>query len=132
MTFLSPGAQEWGSLEVGNILYEKATIKTAEQSTCTLLFKGMTDSVVEMRPNSVMELFSVSSTPDRDKTELTLSLGAVLVDADHLRGASEFEIRTPNSVVGISGTVFEVNVTDFCLLRNFFHSSLAIPFSSPK
>ena len=106
------GQTQWLGAELGTVLGEKDTVKTGEGSTCTILFQGMSDSTVDVRPNSVMELSTVASGDNADDTELGLSLGSVLVKAEKLEGESQFEVRTPNSIVGIRGTQFEVNVTE--------------------
>ena len=72
----------------------------------------MSDSTVDMRPNSTMELKSLSFGVDKDDTKLELDIGSILVKAEALQGDSEFHVRTPNSIVGIRGTKFEVNVTE--------------------
>jgi len=112
VSYLPAGQTQWLGAQVGTLLNEKDTVKTGDDSTCTVLFQGMSDSTVDVRPNSVMELSTVSAGDNADDTELGLNLGSILVKAEKLQGESEFEVRTPNSIVGIRGTQFEVNVTE--------------------
>ena len=46
-----------------------------------------------------------------DNTLLVVGIGSVLVKADKLVGASKFEVKTPTSIIGIRGTIFEVYVS---------------------
>lgn len=108
--YLSSGASDWQEAAIGTVLHESDIIKTAEDTHCTLLFTGMSEATVRMRPNSVLELTAVSGAEDADDTELELTVGSILVKAEKLKGASQFEVKTPNSVVGIRGTEFEVMV----------------------
>lgn len=104
------GRGEWLPLAKGEELHQLDVIRTAGESTCTLLFKGMSDASVEMRPKSRLELSTVVDTLSGDDTRLGLSIGSVLIKAESLRGDSSFEVKTPNSIVGIRGTEFEVSV----------------------
>lgn len=108
--FQKGGAGDWAPAAKDTILAESDIVRTGDDSTCSLLFKGMSNTAVELRPNSVMELSTVSIANSADDTELDLSLGSVLVKAEKLKGESQFQVRTPNSIVGIRGTEFEVNV----------------------
>ena len=104
------GRGGWLPLAKGEELHQYDVIRTAGESTCTLLFKGMSDASVEMRPKSKLELSTVADTLSGDDTRLELSIGSVLIKAESLRGDSSFEVKTPNSIVGIRGTEFEVSV----------------------
>ena len=107
--YMKGGQGEWVKASSGDVLQETDIVRTGENSTCALIFKGMSDAAVDMRPDSVMELSTVSDKKG-DSTELGLSIGSVLVKAEKLKGESSFQVRTPNSIVGIRGTQFEVNV----------------------
>lgn len=108
--FQKAGQGEWSKLGQGNALSQTDVVRTGDNASCTLLFKGMSNATVDLRPNSMLELTSVRDARTGDNTELDLSLGAVLVKAETLKGESSFEVRTPNSIVGIRGTEFEVTV----------------------
>ncbi len=107
--YMKGGAGDWLQIEKEAVLQETDVVRTGAKSTCSLLFKGMSNSTVEMKPDSVLELSTVSDTTG-DDTELGLSIGSVLVKAEKLNDESSFQVRTPNSIVGIRGTEFEVNV----------------------
>ena len=105
------GGGDWLPLAPDALLTQTDVVRTGDNSTCTLLFKGMKQATVEVRPNSMLELITVNTADSGDSTELDLSIGAVLVKAEKLQsGSSSFEVRTPNSIVGIRGTEFEVKV----------------------
>ena len=104
------GRGEWLKLTNGQQLHQYDVVRTAGESTCTLLFKGMSDASVEMRQKSQLELSTVVDTLTGEDTRLELSIGSILIKAESLRGDSSFEVKTPNSIVGIRGTEFEVSV----------------------
>ena len=104
------GQGDWLPIESGQILSQSDVVKTGEDATCSLIFKGMSNTAVDVRPNSEMALKTVVDSQSGDDTELDLAVGAVLVKAEKLKGDSAFEVRTPNSIVGIRGTEFEVKV----------------------
>ncbi len=104
------GEGDWAPAAKDAALSESDIVRTGDASTCDLLFKGMSDTTVQLRPNSVLELSTVSEEKTGDDTELDLTIGSVLVKAEKLKGDSAFQVRTPNSIVGIRGTEFEVNV----------------------
>ncbi len=104
------GEGEWIKAAPEILLAESDVVRTADNSRCNLLFKGMSNATVELKPNSMLELATVAEEKTGDDTQLDLTLGAVLVKADKLKGESAFQVRTPNSIVGIRGTEFEVNV----------------------
>jgi len=100
----------WVPLLEGMKLKTSDRVKTAADSNADLLIKGMTDARVNIRPDTLVQLSELKQEADGDQTELNLSIGSVLVMAEKLKGESRFEIRNPNSIVGIRGTEFEVVV----------------------
>lgn len=108
--FQKAGAGAWAPLTQGTVLQETDVVKTGPNSTCSLTFIGMSNAAVDVKPDSVMELATVGQAETGDHTELDLSVGSVLVKAEKLQGESSFQVRTPNSIVGIRGTEFEVKV----------------------
>jgi hypothetical protein len=104
------GRGDWLPVSKDTVLHQRDRVRTGDDSTCTLLFEGMSDATINLNPNSILNLRTVRDSGTGDDTELDLSLGSVLVMAEELQGDSSFKVRTPNSVVGIRGTVFEVEV----------------------
>src|SRR5262245_52921964 len=99
------GDGSWVKTSKDAVLSESDVVRTGDDSTADLLFKGTSSTTIQLRPNSVLELSNVSEPkPGQDATELDLSLGSVLVKAEKLQGDSQFHVRTPNSIVGIRVT----------------------------
>lgn len=109
VSYQRQGATEWAELHAGDRLIQGDKIKSTE-AEARLLISGNSPSTVDVRPATEMTLASVATVPAGDDTELQLLKGSVLVKSEKLKGRSRFEVKTPNSVVGIRGTVFEVNV----------------------
>ncbi len=104
------GTGEWGGMELGVVLAEDDIIKTDENSTAKLLFTGRNKTIANIRPNTVMELTTLTANADKDDTEVSIMIGSVLLKAQKLKQRSSFNVRTPSSIVGIRGTEFEVSV----------------------
>lgn len=104
------GEGDWIKATNDLVLAESDIVRTGDKSSCDVVFKGQSDAGVEMRPNSILEFTTVADAKGSDDTELDLMLGSVLVKAEKLKGESSFKVRTPNSIVGIRGTEFEVKV----------------------
>ena len=107
------GAIDWQQLEVGAVLSEGDALKTTEGSEAVLELNGAAKTAeIVVRESSEFVFKTFQHAPDAtDTTLLDVSLGAVLVKAEKLAGASKFEVKTPTSIVGIRGTTFEVKVS---------------------
>ncbi len=106
-------ASDWTRLEQGMILSQGDAIKTRANSQVIMDLKGARKTAeITVRPNSefVFKTFQHDEETKEDETLLDVSMGAVLVKAEKLVGASKFEVKTPTSIVGIRGTTFEVKV----------------------
>ena len=100
----------WVPLLEGMKLKTSDKIKTAADGSAQLLVKGMSDATLNINPNTLVYLSELKQEAVGDETEFDLRIGSVLVKAEKLKGESRFEIRNPNSIVGIRGTEFEVVV----------------------
>jgi len=103
---------EWMPVDMGMNLNIMDVLRTGDDSKAQILFEGMADSLVDVRPLSQVQISELGMNARGEDTELFVSLGAVLVKAESLKGKSKFEVRTPNSIVGIRGTEFEVVVEE--------------------
>lgn len=86
-------------------------IRTQANSTATLEVENA--GIVEIKPNSELELSELTSNKKDDsyRTILDLSLGEIFIKAKKLTAdKSRFEVKTPTSVVGVRGTAFSVKV----------------------
>jgi hypothetical protein len=108
--YIKPGSTDWLPLLKGTTLTMHDKVKIGSESKARLMFQGQADAWVEVREDSELTLRHVGSEDSGDDTELFLLIGSVLVKAEKLKGKSKFEVHTPNSIVGIRGTEFEVNV----------------------
>lgn len=111
---MSPGAKEWKSVAFGTMLSSGDTLKTGQDSYVDLSFRGAgQDAVVRMNSDTTMKIESYVATSDinNKKIALDLAMGDILVKANKLKNESQFQVKTPTSVVGVRGTGFKVQVT---------------------
>lgn len=107
------GTSDWIKLETDMVLTQGDSIKTADESEVVMELTGAAKTAeIVVRKNSefIFKTFQHDPELKEDTTLLDVSLGAVLVRAEKLVGASKFEVKTPTSIVGIRGTTFEVRV----------------------
>lgn len=107
------GSVGWEKLQPGMALSEGDAVKTGPGSEVMADLMGHSKTAaITVRENSefVFKTFQHDAASKTDTTLLDVSLGAVLVKAEKLVGASKFEVKTPTSIVGIRGTTFEVSV----------------------
>lgn len=111
---LKAGETEWKTLETDAVLRQGDQIQTSEKGSVMLILEG-SDKTAEVVVKGSSEVRFEEFTFDRarktDSTLLDVSLGSVLVKAEKFSGESKFEVKTPTSIVGIRGTVFEVQVS---------------------
>ena len=106
-------ATTWEKLDPSVILEEKDSIKTGPNSEVKLELMGAAKTAELVVGKDTTFKFDTFQHEDTDKLENTLlnvEVGKVLVKAEKLVGNSKFEVKTPTSIVGIRGTVFEVDV----------------------
>ncbi len=109
--YLSAGSEEWMMLDEGMMLKEGDRVKTAANSEVTLECLGAkktAELVVRENTEFTFQTFRHDEATSTDATLLNVEIGGVLVKAEKLIGDSKFEVKTPTSIVGIRGTVFEV------------------------
>jgi len=124
----------WQPLKVGDVLRVGAIIQTASDSRVDLVL-GEKDAVaketkwgevvsyqpqaqqdfVRVWENSVLSLDKLlvadTGTDKIRETELNLRAGRVFGMVKKLNGASKYEIKMPNAVAGIRGTIYTVSAT---------------------
>ena len=109
--FMKAGTTDWKTLELGMILTEGDSMKTGANSEATLELSGAkktAEIVVRKDSEFSFATFRHDETAMTDQTLLDVETGGVLVKAEKLLGESKFQVKTPTSIVGIRGTVFEV------------------------
>ena len=111
--FRKDGTTEWKGAEKGLFLLEKDAIKTGENGKAEILLdsKGETGKL-DLAANTEMSIETMKKDPDSDDktTLLDLALGKVLIKVEKLKGNSSFQVKTPTSICGVRGTLFEVAV----------------------
>ena len=108
------GQMAWIPARTNMVLNQGDTLKTGSKSWALLNVngKGQTASV-EVKENSQMLLAEllVDQQAGTSSTLLDLAMGEVLITAQKVHGEeSKFEVKTPTSIVGVRGTVFNVKV----------------------
>ena len=109
--FMKAGTADWLTLEQGMILTEGDSMKTGANSEATLELSGArktAEIVVRKDSEFSFATFRHDETAMTDQTLLDVATGGVLVKAEKLIGESKFQVKTPTSIVGIRGTIFEV------------------------
>src|SRR5437016_4113400 len=84
------------------------TVTTGDKSLARMLLGGK--AVVTVRERSVL---TITEVPGQNKVELDLAAGkfALAVAREKMRPGEEIQIRTPNAVAGVRGTVVITEVT---------------------
>ena len=111
--FMKAGASGWDKLDSTTILEEGDSIKTGPQAEVQLELMGAAKTAeltIRQETEFKFDTFRFDEATQTDSTLLNIGVGSVLVKAEKLVGDSKFEVKTPVSIVGIRGTVFEVNV----------------------
>ncbi len=109
--FMKAGTNDWKTLEPGMILSEGDSMKTGANSEATLELSGArktAEIVVRKDSEFSFATFRHDEAAMTDQTLLDVGTGGVLVKAEKLIGESKFQVKTPTSIVGIRGTIFEV------------------------
>ncbi len=112
--FKKAGSDQWSELQKSTLLSEGDSLKTGKNSEVKLELSGnakTAELVVGYDSEFTLKTFNHDPDTKLEKTLLDVSLGAVLVKAEKLVGDSKFEAKTPTSIVGIRGTIFEVQVS---------------------
>lgn len=111
--FRKAGTTEWKNAEKGMLLLENDEIKTGENATVEILLDTAGETgKLDLTANSQMRFEAMKKNPaTADKTTLLdLAVGKVLIKAEKLKGNSSFQVKTPTSICGVRGTLFEVTV----------------------
>lgn len=112
---MSQGSGSWSPVTFGMSLSAGDTIRTAKDSYVDLKFSGsgQDDALVRVDSNSSMNITEYIASADSasKRIALDLAMGDILVKANQLKAESQFQVRTPTSVVGVRGTGFKVSVS---------------------
>lgn len=111
--FRKSGTAEWKGAEKGMFLLENDEIKTGENAKAEILLDAAGETgKLDLAANTQMRFESMTKDPaTNDKTTLLdLAVGKVLIKAEKLQRNSSFQVKTPTSICGVRGTLFEVTV----------------------
>ncbi len=111
--FRKSGTAEWKGAEKGMLLLENDEIKTGENAKVEILLDTAGETgKLDLAANTQMRFEAMKKDPaTKDKTTLLdLAVGKVLIKAEKLNGNSSFQVKTPTSICGVRGTLFEVTV----------------------
>lgn len=111
--FQKSGTTDWAKLESTTILQEGDSIKTGPDGMARLECMGNSKTAELLVRNDTefkFTTFRYDEVEKIDNTLLNIGVGSVLVKAEKLVGASRFELKTPTTIVGVRGTIFEVHV----------------------
>jgi len=111
---LPQGSSAWVPATTWMKLGSGDMVSTKDASYADLNFDGLGQSaLVRIDANSSMKIESyiASANVAERKIALNLAMGDILVKANKLKDESQFQVRTPTSVVGVRGTGFKVHVT---------------------
>ena len=111
--YMKIGANAWEKLDPTVILEENDSIRTGPDSEVKLVLMGAAKTAeitIGSKADFKFDTFRHDEATKVENTILNIGVGRVLVKAEKLAGESKFQVKTPTSIVGIRGTVFEVNV----------------------
>lgn len=111
---MSQDSGSWAPAVFGMKVGVGDTIKTEKDSYVDLSFDvSGQDALVRVDANSDMKIadYASSSNVADKKIALELAMGDILVKANQLKNESQFQVRTPTSLVGVRGTGFKVSVS---------------------
>lgn len=112
--FLKAGTSNWLKLEKDMMLEEGDSVKTGADSEVKLELMGArkaAELIVRKDTEFVLKTLRHDKESQTENTLLDVEIGAILIKAEKLMGDSKFEVKTPTSIVGIRGTLFEVQVS---------------------
>lgn len=111
---MQAGSSSWVRAENFMKLGTGDTVKTEGDSYADLKFNGLGEAaLVRVEANSSMKIDAYVSSRFMQNRKITLDLamGDILVKANKLKEESQFQVRTPTSIVGVRGTGFKVHVS---------------------
>jgi hypothetical protein len=111
---MESGASSWIPALSGMKLGSGDTIRTKENSHLDLDFGGKAQAaVVRIAEKSSLKIdtYIASDKIEGRKITLDLAVGEVLVKVNKVKDESQFQVRTPTSIVGVRGTMFKVRTS---------------------
>ena len=96
-------------LKPNDRIYNGEIVQTAGNGWVKILFKD--DSILDLGPAGVIQVQEFSGTGEKRKVSMKMLYGRIRnVVVQKLAGPEHYQIATPNSILGVRGTEFLVNV----------------------
>lgn len=110
--FVKDRSGKWVAAEDGMVILPGDEVRTAQGSSVEVILDSGKVGHIEIKGGSLFKVSQAETDPvtGDQKTLLDLAVGKILVKAQALKGNSRFEVRTPSSLTGVRGTLFEVEV----------------------
>ena len=123
---------EWRPLKTGQALGPGATVKTGVDGAVDL-FLGENGPDVHLFDSTTLGLdrLQVESTGAGSvvETQLNLSAGTIRGEVKKLSAASKYEVKTPNAVVGIRGTKYQISANG---VVHIIEGSVVVVYINPS
>jgi len=105
---------EWQAAKDGMVILPGDEVRTASRSSVEVLIDSGKIGRVEIKEGSLFRInkAETDALTGAKTTLLELALGKILVKVEPLHGNSRFEVKTPTSISGVRGTIFEVTVKE--------------------
>lgn len=97
----------WEPVMIGELLREGSTLQTGSGALCDIQIGDR--ALVRMGENTLLELSSLHDRDNGTRAEMELSAGTVLCKVEKLLSRETFLVRTPSTVAGVRGTLFQVD-----------------------
>ena len=147
----STGGNVWQPIKVGDTLKSGAIIQTAAGSLVDAVFSETSGPVqkpsngeyisynptvqrdiVRVQPDTVLAIDKLTGTDagadQVTETQLDLRSGRIIGSVNKVSAASTFEIKIPNGVAGIRGTIFSISALGIISVLN---GAVACAFNTP-
>ena len=123
---------EWKPLKSGQALGPGATVKTAVDGSVEL-FLGDNGPDVYLFDSTTLGLDRLNvektGTDTVIETQLNLSAGTIRGTVRKMAAASKYEVKTPNSVVGVRGTKYQISANG---MAHVIEGSMVVVYINPS
>lgn len=123
---------EWRPLKTGQALGAGATVKTGVDGAVDLYLgdNGPTVHLFDSTTLGLDRLQVESGGPDAVvETQLNLTSGTIRGEVKKLSAASKYEVKTPNAVVGVRGTKYQISANG---VVHVIEGSMVVVYINPS
>jgi hypothetical protein len=123
---------EWKPLQSGQALAPGATVRTGVDGSVDL-FLGENGPDVHLFDGTTLGLDRLNlertGTETVVETQLNLSAGTIRGEVRKLAAASKYEVKTPNAVVGVRGTKYQISANG---VVHLIEGSMVVDYINPS